>query len=91
MAELDPGISDEKILKRANQNNALLLTTDKDFGELIFCQNRIFTGVLFIRLTGLSLAGKARIVSSIIHDHSIGLSQSFTVVSPGRVRIRKKV
>ncbi|MCP5007979.1 MAG: hypothetical protein GY941_29205 [Planctomycetes bacterium] len=91
VAELDPGISDEKILERANQDNAPLLTTDKDFGELIFRQNLIFAGVLLIRLTGLSQKEKARIVSSIIHDHSIELSQSFTVVSPGRVRIRKKI
>jgi len=91
VAEMDPGISDEAILKRANQNNALLLTTDKDYGELIFRQNRISAGVLLIRLTGLSQIEKARIVSSIIHDHSNELSQSFTVVSPERVRIRKRI
>ncbi len=62
VAEMDPGISDEAILKRANQNNALLLTTDKDYGELIFRQNRISAGVLLIRLTGLSQIEKARIV-----------------------------
>ncbi len=91
VAEMDPGIPDETVLERANQNNALLLTTGKDYGELIFRQNRISSGVLLIRLTGLSQIEKARIVSSIIHDHSIELSQSFTVVSPGRVRIRKKI
>jgi predicted nuclease of predicted toxin-antitoxin system len=91
VAEMDPGISDEAILKRANQNNALLLTTDKDYGELIFRQNRISAGVLLIRLTGLSQIEKTRVVSSIIHDHSNELFQSFTVVSPGRVRIRKKI
>ncbi len=90
VAEMDPGIPDETILERANKNNALLLTTDKDYGELIFRQNRISAGVLLIRLIGLSKIEKAGIVSSIIHDHSNELSQSFTVVSPGRVRIRKK-
>jgi predicted nuclease of predicted toxin-antitoxin system len=54
VAEMDPGTPDETILKIANQNNTLLLTTDKDYGELIFRQNRISAGVLLIRLTGLS-------------------------------------
>ena len=91
VAEMDPGIPDETILERANQNNALLLTTDKDYGELIFRQNRISAGVLLLRLAGLSQIEKARIVSSIIRDHSNELSQSFTVASPGRVRIRKRI
>lgn|SRR3990167_4333865 len=91
VADMDPGIPDETILERANQNNALLLTTDKDYGELIFRQNRISAGVLLLRLAGLSQIEKARIVSSIIRDHSNELSQSFTVASPGRIRIRKKI
>ena len=80
VAEMDPGIPDETILERANQNNALLLTTDKDYGELIFRQNRISAGVLLLRLAGLSQIEKARIVSSIIRDHSNELSV-FTVAS----------
>ncbi len=67
VAELDPGIPDETVLEKANQNKALLLTTDKDYGELIFRQNLIFAGVLLIRLTGLSQTEKARIVSSIVY------------------------
>ncbi len=90
MAEMGSSIPDEIILERANQENALLLTADKDFGELIFRQNRILGGVLLIRLPGYSQVEKAKIVSSVIDDHSNKLFQSFTVVSPGMVRIRKK-
>lgn len=38
VAEINPSISDEIILERANEKNALLLTADKDFGELVFRQ-----------------------------------------------------
>ncbi len=34
VAEMDAGISDEAVLQLANDQNALLLTSDKDFGEL---------------------------------------------------------
>ena len=53
IAEMDPGISDDRVLTIANQENAPLLTTDKDFGELIYRQKRITSGVILIRLAGL--------------------------------------
>lgn len=78
-------------MERANEKNALLLTADKDFGELVFRQNRISAGVVLLRLSGLSQIEKAKIISSVIREHSNELSQSFTVVSPGMVHIRKRV
>jgi len=39
--EMEPGISDDEVIQRANQESALLLTADKDFGELVFRQGRI--------------------------------------------------
>ena len=35
IAELEPGIPENLVLDRANAEGALLLTADKDFGELI--------------------------------------------------------
>lgn len=36
IAEMAPSISDDMVLKLANDQKALLLTADKDFGELVF-------------------------------------------------------
>ena len=36
VAEMEPGISDETVLDMANREEAVLLTVDKDFGELYF-------------------------------------------------------
>ena len=36
MAEIAPGVPDSDIVKRADQDHRLLLTEDKDFGELLF-------------------------------------------------------
>lgn len=91
VTEMDPGIADETILQMANQKNALLLTADKDFGELVFRHNRVCAGVILFRLAGLSLIKKGEIVSSVIQDHSNELFQSFTVISPGTIRIRKRI
>ena len=45
VTEMDPGIPDDFVLNRANQELAILVTADKDFGELVFRQKRISKGV----------------------------------------------
>jgi len=44
--ELDPGIDDRAVLDLANATNALLLTSDKDFGELVFRRRMVNAGAL---------------------------------------------
>jgi predicted nuclease of predicted toxin-antitoxin system len=70
IAEMEPGISDDVVLDLANREGAVLLTAEKDFGELVFRLRRIASGVVLIRLSGLSLANKAEIVSRVINQHA---------------------
>jgi len=44
IAELVPGIDDEAVLLRSRESNAILLTADKDFGELVFRQRLLHSG-----------------------------------------------
>jgi len=88
VAEMAPGISDDIVLELANKEGSLLLTSDKDFGYLVFRLRRLSAGVVLIRLAGLPSAKKAAIVASVISKHSQELEKSFTVVTPMGVRIR---
>lgn len=90
IAEMEPGISDDVVLDEANRYRAVLLTQDKDFGELVFRQGLVNTGVVLIRLHGLSNEHKAEIVSTVIQEREAELEDAFCVISPGMVRIRKK-
>jgi predicted nuclease of predicted toxin-antitoxin system len=87
--EKEPSISDEEVIQRANQESALLLTADKDFGDLVFRQGRIVYGVVLIRLAGLSPQRKAEVVAKVVQEHADELTQNFTVITPGAVRIRR--
>lgn len=88
VVEMEPGISDDLVLERANQQPALLLTADKDFGEMVYRQQRLMLGVVLVRLSGLSPLRKAEVVSATVSEHGRELSKAFTVIEPGRVRIR---
>lgn len=90
VAEMEPGISDEAVLDLANREGAILLTADKDFGELVFRQGRMTRGVILIRLAGISPARKAEIVASALAAHGGEMEQAFTVITPGVVRIRHR-
>ena len=89
IAEMAPGIGDDEVLEMANEQGASLLTSDKDFGELVYRQGRLTAGVILIRLSGLSPIRKAEIVGSAIGQHSEELSTAFAVVTPATVRIRR--
>ena len=91
IAEMAPSIADDEVLEIANRRGALLLTADKDFGELVYRQERLTSGVILIRLSGLSPHRKAEIVASAIGQHSEVLSNAFAVVTPATVRIRRSM
>jgi predicted nuclease of predicted toxin-antitoxin system len=90
VAEMEPGIPDELVFNRSNEANALLLTADKDFGELVFRDNRTARGVVLIRLAGLSAEKKATIVAGAFADHVSDFPNCFAVISANRVRIRRR-
>ena len=67
--EMIPGISDDEVLDKAEKGSAILITADKDFGELVFRQQRITKGVVLVRLAGLLPSKKAEIASISIKKH----------------------
>ena len=91
VAELAPSISDDQVLQQANERQAILVTVDKDFGELVFRLNRVAAGVLLIRLEGLISTTKAMIVAQAIQDHETEMYAAFSVISPGMMRIRARI
>ncbi len=89
VAEMEPGISDDVVLALANQESALLLTADKDFGETAFRQRLHTHGIVLIRLAGLSPSRKAEMVATIVNRHIAELPHAFDVIAPEVFRIRR--
>jgi predicted nuclease of predicted toxin-antitoxin system len=91
IAELAPGIDDKTVLGHSRRANAMLLTADKDFGELIFRQHLLHSGVLLIRLAGLTPDLKADLVATIFDRHAEELTAGFAVLSKRALRLRKQL
>jgi predicted nuclease of predicted toxin-antitoxin system len=83
--ERDPG--DREILKSAFQNGAVLVTLDKDFGELAIVYGEEHSGI--IRLVDISTAEQGPFCRRILEKHSDDLKRGAIVTAyPDRTRIR---
>ncbi len=89
VAEMAPSLPDERVLDLANREEAVLLTADRDFGELVFRMRQVTAGVVLVRLAGLSPEEKALIVRRAVAAHHEQLTGAFSVVLPTSVRIRQ--
>lgn len=87
--EIHPRAEDDFILNLAHQEDGLLITFDKDFGELVFRQKLLSSGVVLVRLQGLSTETKTRIVVSAIEKYGSLFKEGFAVISSGTIRFRR--
>jgi predicted nuclease of predicted toxin-antitoxin system len=88
---MSPGITDEVVLMESRTSASVLITADKDFGELVLRRRQSSMGVLLIRLLGLGSAIKAAVVSAAIREHGHKLASAFAVLGPGSIRIRRGI
>ena len=81
-----PGSSDEVVLARAQTEDRLLLTFDKDFGELAFRFGLPISGVILLRLSASSPTRLTQIVMTALTSREDWAGR-FSVVEEGRVRM----
>ncbi len=82
-------LDDDVILQIAADEKRILITKDKDFGELVFRLNKVHAGVVLLRLEGLETQERADLVCPLLLKHKNQLLNSFTVIQKGIIRIRQ--
>ena len=88
VAEVMPQATDDDILARAVSEGRILLTNDKDFGELVFRSGQTHCGVVLLRLHDESGATRVEVVKAVLERFASRLEGNFTVATEGAVRIR---
>ena len=71
----------------AIEERRVLLTEDKDFGQLVFAGGQGDVGVVFIRFPSSARSQLATAVVDLVERYGDRLPTAFVVVEPGRVRI----
>ena len=88
VARSSPGAADDSLLEQALRRKSILITSDKDFGDLIYRQRKATAGVVLMRLPGLSPHLKAQNVAEAVRQHEGELLGSFVVIARRSVRVR---
>lgn len=84
----DPRMSDVDILAWAVAENRLVVTQDKDFGELVFRSRQAHSGVLLLRMDDAGGAEKAAVIEAVVSQYGDQLPNRFAVYRDGQLRIR---
>jgi len=82
----DPG--DEALLALAVREGRVLVTMDKDFGDLVFARGAAHAGM--IRLPDVPVARRILLISQVLADISQSdLEQSIVTVGDNRIRVSR--
>jgi predicted nuclease of predicted toxin-antitoxin system len=85
---LNAEMADTEIIQLANKEDAIIITMDKDFGDLIFKSKIQHKGVLLLRLEDAVAEEKLAVIQNIFPEHLLSIKNNFAVYQNGRLRIR---
>jgi predicted nuclease of predicted toxin-antitoxin system len=88
VVESMPQADDSTILERAVEEERILISNDKDFGDLVYRRLRGHKGVVLLRLKEDSARNRVRVMQLLLERYSDRLEDNFTVVTEEAVRIR---
>ena len=87
--EMMAGTTDVDIIQLAAEKGAYILTEDKDFGDELVFKKMPHAGAMLLRLAGVNIEDKIRLVVTAIEKHSEELLNAFSVLNKNKLRIRK--
>ena len=87
VAESDGGADDPTVADLSVGEARILLTEDKDFGQLVYAAGHTHVGVILIRFPASARSGLGAAVAETVRTFGDRLIGAFTVIEPGRVRI----
>lgn len=85
----DHSMKDEAILDIAVQAGGMVITMDKDFGELVYRDKRVHNGVLLLRLEDATGQEKVEVIKLILQNHINELEDNFCVYQNNKLRVSK--
>jgi predicted nuclease of predicted toxin-antitoxin system len=87
VAEVAGGAPDEVVLALALASDCILLTEDKDFGQLVHANRQATGGVILIRFPARARGSLGATVVAAVRLLGERLIGRFVVIQPGRVRL----
>jgi len=89
VTESQPGAADKAVLEQAVSEDRILITNDKDFGELVYRRRWEHRGILLLRLRDERSSNKVRMVKVVMTQVGDRLRDHYVVATEAGIRIRE--
>jgi predicted nuclease of predicted toxin-antitoxin system len=83
------GLNDDQVIEKAQAEDWILITNDKDFGEKVYRERRPHKGVILLRLDDERAHNKIATLRRLLDQHADQLAGNFAVVTERRVRLAR--
>ncbi|MBV8884595.1 MAG: DUF5615 family PIN-like protein [Chroococcidiopsidaceae cyanobacterium CP_BM_RX_35] len=83
------GIDDEVIIQKAFDENWILITNDKDFGEKVYREQYPHRGIILLRLQDERWGSKIKILQDMLEMYFEQLPDSYIVVTETQIRFAR--
>jgi len=80
------GMEDDDIIQKAFDENWILITNDKDFGEKVYRDGRLHRGVILLRLDDERAVVKIDVIRKLLQGYGDQIADHFIVVTERKVR-----
>jgi predicted nuclease of predicted toxin-antitoxin system len=87
--EQSRGIDDETVVRKAFDENRILITNDKDFGEKVYREGWPHKGIVLLRLNDERAANKIKVLHELLVNYPDQLTDRYLVVTDTVVRFAK--
>jgi predicted nuclease of predicted toxin-antitoxin system len=79
-------MNDADLLAMANNEKRILITNDKDFGELVFLRKQNTFGIILIRVKEQNTTEKVALLEKLILNHKKKIPNHFILISKNRFK-----
>ena len=80
-------MSDEDLLHLAHIENRIIVTNDKDFGELIYLQKKISNGIILFRVKGQKSEEKVNLIKYLLENYGEKILNHYIVITEDKIRV----
>ncbi len=86
VTNIDKRMPDDRVCELANSEQRIIITNDKDFGEIVFYQKKIAYGIILLRVKGQKSAEKIVVLDKLLENYQDKIANHFVVITKTKFR-----
>jgi predicted nuclease of predicted toxin-antitoxin system len=86
VTSIDKRMPDDRVCEIANSEQRIIITNDKDFGEIVFYQKKIAYGIILMRVKGQNSSEKIILLDKLLENYLDKIANHFVVLTNTKFR-----